>query len=129
MTREIAALWGTYQGCQLNREYRRSASLFTDDGLIRYYAVGKGQGLNDHDIALLAYEPVAEADVPQLDEPSSRALTDVRPIGNDRAAAFIFTGWTNPATPPLANDVRRQFGHIFFVRQGNRWLIDELTWW
>lgn len=126
-TSKIAALWGMYQGCQLSREYRRSASLFTDDGIVRYYLV-PGSAI-DHVVDLLSYEPVADDALPQLDEPSSRAMTDLRLIGDDRAAAFISTGWTNPATPPLANDIRRQFGHIFFVRQGDRWLIDELTWW
>lgn len=124
----IAAVWGMYQGCQLSREYRRSASLFTDDGLIRYYLIPGGA--IDHLPSLLAYEPVADADLPALDEPSTRAMTDLRLFDDGRwAAAFLSTNWTNAATPPLANDIRRQFGHIVFVHQGNRWLIDELTWW
>ena len=125
---EIATVWGRYQGCQLSREYRRSASLFTDDGLVRYYLITGGA--IDHDPGLLAYEPVADADLPELDEPSSRAMSDLRLFDDGhRAAAFISSGWTDPATPPLANNIRRQFGHIFFVREGDRWLIDELTWW
>lgn len=134
ITDQIASTWAIWQGCQRSHEYRRSASLFSDAGLVKYYVLGSnyyppGSHVSNPGVDQLAREPLSNTDLPELDLPSTRAMTDLRLIGDDRAAAFISSGWTDPATPPVANDPQRRFGHIFFVRDGDRWLIDELMWW
>lgn len=125
-TDRIAAVWGMYQGCQRSYEYLRAANLFSYAGLTKYYVSGTGP--NDHDIDLLDREPASADALPQLDLPSTRAMTDLRLIGDDRAAAFISTGWTEGPSPSRAGRLEG-YGHIYFVREGNQWLIDELTWW